>query len=294
MSDWPVGLSTGCFYTRSIFDTLEKIVHNGFSMIEVCSSPAHLDYHDDTAVKEAAALIKTLGVEPYSFHAPFAEAIDITSLDPATREYSGNEIRRAVEAAARMGVRHFVLHPGPERPLDPEPGERLTRLRNAASVLDPIADYCRRLGVCLVLENMLPHLLFGNVQDTLWILGALRSIAVGTCLDTGHAYLSREFDRVTYKLSGHLALIHASDNNGERDDHLPPGKGTIEWERFFLAITRTGFRGSIIMELAGKDNRDPDELLAEARQARRYLRDISRKLTVALPPTVEGPDSAEY
>lgn len=294
MSDWPVGLSTGCFYRRSIFDTLEKVVRNGFAMVEVCSSPDHLDYHDAKAVAEAAALVDRLGVEPYSFHAPFAEAIDITSLDPATREYSGGEIRRAVEAAARLGVRHFVLHPGPERPLDPEPGERLIRLRNAASVLDPIAEYCHRLGVMLVLENMLPHLLFGNVQDTLWILGALRSLSVGTCLDTGHAFLSREFDRVTYKLSGHLALIHASDNHGERDDHLPPGMGTIEWERFFLGITRTSFRGAIIMELAGRDGGDDEELLGRARQARRYLRDISRKLTVALPPTVGGPDSTEY
>jgi sugar phosphate isomerase/epimerase len=268
MSDWPVGLSTGCFYRQSIFDTLDKIVRNGISMVEVCSSPDHLDYHDDRAVKEAAKLVRALGVEPYSFHAPFAEDIDITSLDPGTREYSGSEIRRAVEAASAIGVRHFVLHPGPEHPLDPEPGERLTRLRNAASVLDPIAEY---------------------VQDTLWILGALRSIAVGTCLDTGHAYLSREFDRVTYKLSGHLALIHASDNGGEYDDHLPPGKGTIDWDRFLLAITRTGFRGGIIMELAGKDGRDADELLTEARQARRYLREISKRLTVASPPTVEGP-----
>lgn len=45
MSDWPVDLSTGCFYQKSIFDRLEPILTGSFSVIEVCSSPGHLDNH---------------------------------------------------------------------------------------------------------------------------------------------------------------------------------------------------------------------------------------------------------
>ena len=47
MSDWPVGLSTGCFFQKSIFDCLETISRGGFNIIEICSFPAHLDYHDE-------------------------------------------------------------------------------------------------------------------------------------------------------------------------------------------------------------------------------------------------------
>src|SRR5678815_4145866 len=100
MSDWPVGLSTGCFYQKSIFDCLEPILTGGFSLIEVCSSPAHLDYHDLTGVRRAAERLEALGIGAYSFHAPFAEHIDITSLDTSQRDASVREVITAAEAAA--------------------------------------------------------------------------------------------------------------------------------------------------------------------------------------------------
>ena len=80
MSDWAVGLSTGCYYRTSIFDCLEPIRNAGFGLIEVCSYPAHLDYHNLEKAKAAAARIDELGIEPFSFHAPFADDIDITSI----------------------------------------------------------------------------------------------------------------------------------------------------------------------------------------------------------------------
>jgi hypothetical protein len=56
MSDWAVGLSTGCFWQTSIFECLEDIRNSGFGRIEICSFPAHLDFHDVERVKRAAAL----------------------------------------------------------------------------------------------------------------------------------------------------------------------------------------------------------------------------------------------
>ena len=65
MSDWAVGLSTGCFWQTSIFECLEDIRDSGFGRIEICSFPAHLDYHDVDRVKRAAGLIDELGLETY-------------------------------------------------------------------------------------------------------------------------------------------------------------------------------------------------------------------------------------
>jgi sugar phosphate isomerase/epimerase len=47
-----------------------------------------------------------------------------------------------------------------------------------------------RLGIQLLLENMLPHLLFGQTSDMMYLLGEISTCAVGTCLDTGHAHLA--------------------------------------------------------------------------------------------------------
>ena len=273
MGDWPIGFSTGCFYNTPIFDCLEAVKAAGFSMVEVCSFPAHLDYHDTASVKKAAAEMESLHLEAYSMHAPFADHIDITALDSAEREQAAEELMRATEAAHLLGVRYLVLHPGPERS-DLPSEERLQRMQNAVIVLNQVAGRCQELGIELILENMLPHLFSGNVCDLLWLLGAMNTSRVGVCLDTGHAFLSGDFDNVVQKLSRHLWMIHASDNNGSWDDHLPPGQGKVPWMSFCRRLDQIGFRGAVILELSGNSVSPSD--LHEAQVARLFLRKLSR------------------
>lgn len=283
MSDWPVGLSTGCFYQRSIFDCLEVISRGGFNIIEVCSFPAHLNYHDRDVVARAARRAEQLGMETYSFHAPFADHIDISSKDPSQREKALTEIIQAAEAAAAFRVRYFVIHPGPESWDLKEQGERFERLKWAAETLNQVAEYCSRLEIGCVFENKLPHLLFAHTSDLLWILAAMACAEVGVCLDTGHANLTGDIHGVIHKLSGHLRMVHAHDNHGGGDEHLAPGKGFIDWTVFLTELERAGFRGGIILELSSMI--DMQELLAEARKAKRFLREIDRRLALSRSPS---------
>lgn len=275
MNDWPIGLSTGCFYRTDIFQCLEPIRTAGFLSIEICSFPAHLDYHDGQAVRRAAQRLAELQLEAYSFHAPFADHIDITSVDAAVRKRSVQEMITAADAAAELGVRNFVIHPGPEKDTIPD-RERLQRMQWAAESLNTLVERCRELGIALTLENMLPHLFFGRTRDVLWILGALDSTDVGICLDTGHAYLSGDLPTVAHKLSGHLRMVHASDNNGKYDDHLPPGQGKIDWNSLIAQLSRRDFSGMIMLEIAG--DRPVDVTLQDARKAALFVRKIGKHL----------------
>jgi sugar phosphate isomerase/epimerase len=275
MIDWPVGLSTGCFYNRSIFDCLEPIRNAGFGMIEICSFPKHLDYNDTAAVKEAHEMIDRLGLEPYSMHAPFRDEIDITSPDESRRSYAVGEVGRAVDSASVLGVKYLVIHPGPERGDIPR-SERLQRMDYAADSINQIARRCREKNVGLVLENMLPHLFTGPVRELLWILGSMAARDVGICLDTGHAALSGDLYGVVHKLSGHLWMVHASDNHGRFDDHLPPGQGKIDWDRLLTQLAKIRFHGALILETSGA--KLPTDVLDEAQEARKLLRGIGRRL----------------
>ncbi len=278
MTNWPVGLSTGCFYQQNILDCLEIIRASGFSMIEVCSSPPHLDYHDVAAVRAAARRIKELGMEAYSFHAPFAEHIDIASPDASRRSAALQEILQAAEAAALLEVHYFVIHPGPERGIEAAPEERFQKMHHVVNTLNEVARRCRELGIICVLENKLPHLLFGNTSDILWILDAIESAAVGVCLDTGHAHLSGDLLNLLQKLAGHLKMIHAHDNGGRQDDHLPPGDGNIDWRQLLRGLVAQRFHGALILELAGA--KDATVTMANARRGRAYLRELSRQLMI--------------
>jgi sugar phosphate isomerase/epimerase len=278
MTNWPIGLSTGCFYQQNILDCLETIRASGFSMIEVCSSPTHLDFHDLSVVRRTAGRIRELEMEVYSFHAPFADNIDIASSDEILRNTALTEILRAAEAAATLRVRYFVIHPGPEHPaLAGE--EQLPRMRNVVTTLNEVARRCRELGIRCVLENKLPHLLFGNTRDILWILDAINPAEVGACLDTGHAFLSGHMQSLVQKLRGHLKMVHAHDNGGVHDDHFPPGDGRIDWENLLHELAQIEFSGAMILEMAGAA--DANVTMANARRGRQYLREVSRRMALS-------------
>lgn len=272
LTEWPIGLSTGCFYNRSIHEVLEPIHSSGFREIEICSYPRHLDYHMEEGVQRAGARMRGLGLRPFSFHAPFAGHIDITSLDPGIREASVRELLTACRAAALMGVEHIVLHPGPEREGRPPEHEFLQHMHHAVESLNCVAACCSESGLHLLFENMLPHLLFGRASDMLFLLGAINTCAVGACLDTGHAHLSGDLGGVIHKLSGHLKMVHVNDNRGDRDAHLAPGEGTINWPWVIAELRRCQFNGTLILELSSRENEPVDDMLARAVRARDYLR----------------------
>jgi sugar phosphate isomerase/epimerase len=276
MPDWAIGLSTGCFYQTNILDCLEEIRGAGFSELEICSFPKHLDYHDMALVQRTAGRMEELGLEAYSLHAPFAPHLDITSFDAGARETALEQILRAASAAAALGVKHFVIHPGPEKG-DFAEHERLRRMENAAVMLTRASHRCRELGIHLVLENMLPHLFAGHIQDILWILGAMETVDVGVCIDTGHASLAGELPTIAHKLSSHLWMVHASDNRGQFDDHLAPGDGHINWEEFLYHLAEIQFGGTIILEIAGTGS--SASILQAAQRGRKHLSGIARHLT---------------
>lgn len=279
MANWPIGLSTGCFYQQNILECLPLIRESGFSMIEICSSPAHLDFHDVSAARRAGDRIVELGMEAYSFHAPFAPHIDITSADETQRDASIAEIIKAAEAAALLHVHYFVLHPGPENAATVPVEAQLPRMQNVISSLDRIVQRCHELGIFCVLENKLPHLLFGNTSDVLWILDGIKTAEVGACLDTGHAFLAGDMHSLVHKLAGHLKMVHANDNGGSGDDHRPPGAGKIDWKQLLVDLLQIQFHGALILEMAG--NTDAAVTMANARFGRSHLRGLSRELALA-------------
>ena len=170
-----------------------------------------------------------------------------------------------------MSVGHIVLHPGPERAGRPPQEEFVQRMAHAAGSLNRVAAHCCNLGLQLVLENMLPHLLFGHVNDMMYLLGSISSCEVGACLDTGHAFLAGEMGMVIQKLCGHLRMVHANDNRGDWDAHLPPGEGRIDWRWLVSELRRCHFGGQIVLEISGGEHEPPSEVLKRAARAREYL-----------------------
>lgn len=58
-------------------------------------------------------------------------------------------------------------------------------------------------------------------------------------------------------------------------------------QKVLYELSETNFHGGIILELSGVHGKDIERTLAEAREARLYIRSIARKLYLSSPPSVE-------
>lgn len=201
----------------------------------------HTFYADSTLRQR---LVEFLGGDTL----PHATAVHVTHTDGCL--LNRRELRPATMPPARMrGMRQYAGREGD----------------------GPVNHKLKGILPGRLLENMLPHLLFGHVSDMMYLLGRIHTGTVGTCLNTGHAHLAGEMGIVIQKLSGHLKMVHVNDNHGDRDAHLVPRDGGIDWPRVVAELRRNGFQGMLVLELSAGENESIETVLARAVRARECM-----------------------
>ncbi len=115
-----------------------------------------------------------------------------------------------------------------------------------------IADYAEKLGIKIALENTK---IFGYLE---YVFDYIKNDNLGVCFDIGHCHCHFE-DRFSWdKFKGKIWALHLHDNHGkiedekERDEHLLPFDGTINWDYFVEKLIKTGYNGSITLESHNK------------------------------------------
>ena len=63
-----------------------------------------------------------------------------------------------------------------------------------------------------------------------------------------------------------MICTHLHDNDGKKDQHLPPFKGIIVWEKFLHELTAAGYKGTFTFECGGA--------LADIVEARRRFEEM--------------------
>ena len=72
------------------------------------------------------------------------------------------------------------------------------------------------------------------------------------CLDTGHVAVFPDLsvgDEMR-RLGDFIKALHIHDNGGDRDAHLYPTKGIIDWADFADAVQEIEYRGVLSLETA--------------------------------------------
>ena len=273
-------LSTYLFVSRKLTrELLGQIADAGFTGVEIFCSRGHFDYTSKTEARDVGAMLDSLGLTLTSLHAPTSrdlsatreggQPLSICEVERVRRIEAMDELKRAIDVAEDLPFPRMIFHMGGTRETaDP-------RKRDAAfSSLEHLILHARHVGVTICVENTTSEM--GDPAYLRSFYDETRLTGLRFNFDIGHAHLADgpEEERVEKGFAPLRHLVegaHIHDNHGEKDEHLPPYDGTIDWEKS-IKILKTAPISDLPLLLELKEKTGPDapgaqEQLAAARKA---------------------------
>ena len=117
------------------------------------------------------------------------------------------------------------------------------KLDAAFTSLENLSMFAKARGVTIALEN---------TPDELGAPASLQHFITEThlhdlklCFDIGHAHVEDGVTTGFEAMRERLVTTHIHDNHGDKDEHLLPFDGTIEWDAALRAIRRIAAAASV-------------------------------------------------
>jgi sugar phosphate isomerase/epimerase len=211
---------------------LDVFARAGAQGVELFAARQHFDYTSRPHIREMAEWFSANPVEAFSMHVPLysdaemgrggSPAVNVIHPEKSRRIDAVDEIKRALEVAETLPFRFLILHLG-ER--EDTWGPRA--LEHSISALEHLRAFSSPLGVKVLVENLQGDV--ARPAHLVEILTAGHFRDIGVCLDVGHAHIGDGVPAALLELSPHIRSAHLHDNKGDKDAHLWPGDGTIDW-----------------------------------------------------------------
>jgi len=231
-------LSTYLFISKKLTpELLGQIAGAGFEGVEIFCTRSHFEYATKTEVRAMAGALEAHHLKLVSLHAPTGRDISamreggmplsICEVERVRRIEAMDELKRVIDVADDLPYSRLIVHMGGSRETaDP-------RKRDAAfSTLEHLILHAHHAGITICVENTNsemgdPNYLRAFVDET-------RLTRLRFNFDIGHAYLSdfpedERIEKSFAPLRELVSSVHVHDNHGEKDEHLPPYDGTIDW-----------------------------------------------------------------
>jgi sugar phosphate isomerase/epimerase len=274
-------LSSYLFISRKVTpELLGQIANAGFEGVELFCSRSHFDYSSRAQIQAMAEALNTQKLTLESLHAPNSRDLSATreggtplsicEVERVRRIEAMDELKRAIDVAEDLPYSRMILHMGGSRETaDP-------RKRDAAfSTLEHLVLHAHHCGVTLCIENTPSEM--GDPAYLRTFVDETRLSGLRFNFDIGHAHLcdgpAEECIEKSFEpMRDLVASVHLHDNHGEKDEHLPPYAGTIDWPATIklLKTAPAGEKLPIVLELKEKTGHDAPaatELLESARAA---------------------------
>lgn len=267
------GISTHLYHDLRLDRAhLAEVAAYGFEAIELFATRSHFDYHDRATIQRLKQWLGETGLALHGIHAPITDRIQGGSWSPTTystaasdgarRQVAIREIETALQVAREIPVDVMVVHLGTPSSMN-LPGDNARPA--AARSIEEICRLAEPLGVRVAFE-VIPNEISAPASIVSMLEQAGDARHAGICLDFGHAHLMGDVPDAVETAAEHLITTHVHDNHRRADDHLPPYRGSIDWDRALMSMQKIGYEGTYLFEVAGSES--TAAVLEETRRAR--------------------------
>ncbi|MGI6517540.1 MAG: sugar phosphate isomerase/epimerase family protein [Bacillota bacterium] len=248
-----IGVSTLLYENEDIITAATRIANAGHRRIELfCEIPGLYPGKVEDRTLDALASLASLHGVVYSIHPP-CKGLNPASSDPEERARVIKAYVGTIELAERLGIRDMVVHCGSKSNPD-VPREAAFDL--AGDTLQTVGEAARRAGIAMLLENTCwgETSILRTPQDLVDLAGSCPP-STQLLLDTGHAAIwgVSPVECASAWLP-RLGQIHAHDNHGEYDEHLPLGEGIIDWCRLIHFLVEESWNGVFMIEVGQQED----------------------------------------
>jgi sugar phosphate isomerase/epimerase len=246
---------------------LDGLLRGGAQAFEIFAARQHLDYANRKQhVREIADWFRTSGVPLHSLHAPMygdyewgrtgAPPVNVSSTDRAQRVEAMDEIKRALELAEHIPFRFLIQHLG----ISNEPFDE-NKFEAAMTSIEHLRAFAKPLGVRILLENIPNEL--STPEKLVEFIRAIHFDDVGVCFDFGHAHLMSSVPQAFATLKSYIRSTHVHDNGKDRDSHLWPGSGSIDWTEAMELLRSAPHTPPLLLEVEENEKINPAESMAK-------------------------------
>ncbi|MCR5026834.1 MAG: sugar phosphate isomerase/epimerase [Methanobrevibacter sp.] len=234
-----IGASTLATFNDTLEDSLEFIESLGIKYSELLHQYPHEKFDLD--------ILNSFNLR-YTIHAPFID-VNIASLSTKSRLSSIEQIKDSIKLANEIDASAVVVHPGLVPFLLKDQPDKIYEI--ADNSIKELGEYSHDLGVNTTIENM-PAFESMIYQDMNRLNETLEKFDMAMTFDIGHAHHSGISPDNMYFDS--IKHIHAHDNFGDDDTHLPLGEGNIELKRIIDEFEKKNYDGIYMIEVNDKDS----------------------------------------
>jgi sugar phosphate isomerase/epimerase len=246
---------------------LDGLVRGGAQAIEIFAARQHIDYANRKQhVREIADWFRSSGIPLNSVHAPLyadyewgrtgSPPVNVASTDRAGRIDAMDEIKRALELAEQIPFRFLIQHIGiTNESFDDR------KFEAAMTSVEHLRAFAKPLGVRILLENIPNEL--STPERLVEFIQTSHFEDVGVCFDFGHAHMMTDVPQAFETLQGYIHSTHVHDNAKDRDAHLWPGAGSIDWKPAMELLRSAPQTPPMLLEIEENERINPIEKMQE-------------------------------